>query len=68
MVTLFFNPRVSNGLPGARSSAYAGMHSNEPGIDPYTKTTSDVYQDLFHEGSFIGKGIYEVDSFIQALE
>ncbi|MDI6839112.1 MAG: cellobiose phosphorylase, partial [Rhizobiaceae bacterium] len=39
----------------------------EPGIDPYTRVISDVYQDLFHEGSFIGKGIYEVDAFEQAL-
>lgn len=61
-------PRVSNSLPGERSSAYARIHSNEPGVDPYTKTTSDVYQDLFKEGSFIGKGIYEVDMFIHALE
>jgi hypothetical protein len=34
-----------------------------PGIDPYTRAVSDVYQDLFQEGSFIGKGIYEVDAF-----
>jgi cyclic beta-1,2-glucan synthetase len=34
-----------------------------PGIDPYTRTVSDVYQDVFFEGSFIGKGIYDVDTF-----
>ncbi|MEO6548969.1 MAG: glucoamylase family protein, partial [Ferruginibacter sp.] len=61
-------PRVSNSLPGNNSSLYARIHGNEPGTDPYTKATSDVYQDLFKEGSFIGKGIYDVDSFEQALD
>ncbi len=56
-------PRVSNSLPGAESSIYAKIHGNEPGTDPYTRATSDVYQDLFQEGSFIGKGIYDVAMF-----
>ena len=43
------------------------MCGSDPGIDPYTRVVSDVYQDLFHEGSFIGKGIYDVDAFEQAL-
>ena len=60
-------PRVSNSLPGTQSSIYQRIHSNEPGTDPYTRATSDVYQDLFSEGSFIGKGIYEVESFEKAL-
>jgi len=60
-------PRVSNSLPGNKSSVYARIHGNEPGTDPYTRATSDVYQDLFKEGSFIGKGIYDVDAFEQAL-
>jgi cellobiose phosphorylase len=60
-------PRVSISLPRAESSHYARMNGNEPGLDPYTRLTSDVYQDLFHEGSFIGKGIYEVDIFEKAL-
>lgn len=60
-------PRVSNSLPGPRSSWYARIHGNEPGIDPYTRMTSDVYQDLFSEGSFIGKGIYEIDTFTASL-
>ncbi|HRN57348.1 MAG TPA: glucoamylase family protein, partial [Agriterribacter sp.] len=60
-------PRVSNSLPGPGASWYARIHGNEPGIDPYTRMISDVYQDLFNEGSFIGKGIYEVDTFTQSL-
>ena len=39
------------------------LFAGDPGIDPYTRTVSDVYQDVFHEGSFIGKGIYDVDAF-----
>jgi cellobiose phosphorylase len=61
-------PRVSNSLPGSHSSLYARIHGNEPGTDPYTRATSDVYQDLFREGSFIGKGIYDLDAFEQALK
>jgi cyclic beta-1,2-glucan synthetase len=60
-------PRVSPGLPGASRSRYARMFSGETGIDPYTRAVSDVYQDLFGEGSFIGKGIYDVDAFRLAL-
>ena len=61
-------PRVSVSLPDITGSLYARMHGNEPGLDPYTRASSDVYQDLFNEGSFIGKGIYEVDTFIHVLE
>ena len=43
------------------------MCGSDPGIDPYTRVVSDVYQDLFREGSFIGKGIYDVDAFELAL-
>jgi cellobiose phosphorylase len=61
-------PRVTVGLPDQTSSLYTRMHGNEPGLDPYTRASSDVYQDLFSEGSFIGKGIYEVDIFHKVLD
>ena len=60
-------PRVAISLPGANRSRYAQLWSSEPGIDPYTRVVSDVYQDLFGEGSFIGKGIYDVDAFHLAV-
>ncbi len=60
-------PRVAVSLPGTNRSRYARMEGSDPGIDPYTRAVSDVYQDLFLEGSFIGKGIYEVDTFERAL-
>ena len=61
-------PRVAVSLPGTNRSRYAKLFGSEPGIDPYTRAISDVYQDLFGEGSFIGKGIYDVDSFEQTLK
>lgn len=61
-------PRVAVSLSGANLSQYARLCGGEPGIDPYTRAVSDVYQDLFGEGSFIGKGIYEIDTFDRALD
>ena len=61
-------PRVAISLPGANRSRYARMWGAMPGIDPYTRVVSDVYQDLFGEGSFIGKGIYDVDAFERVLK
>src|SRR6266516_1625204 len=61
-------PRVAVSLPGTNRSRYARMFGNEPGIDPYTRAVSDVYQDVFGEGSFIGKGIYDVDAFDRSLQ
>ncbi len=60
-------PRVAVSLPGANRSRYARLWASEPGVDPYTRVVSDVYQDLFGEGSFIGKGIYDVDAFDLAV-
>ena len=61
-------PRVVVSMSGAARSRYARLWASETGIDPYTRTVSNVYQDLFGEGSFIGKGIYEVDSFERELK
>jgi cyclic beta-1,2-glucan synthetase len=59
-------PRVGVSLTSAHTSKFAAVHSGHPGVDPYTTAVSDVYQDLFGEGSFTGKGIYDVDAFEQA--
>ena len=61
-------PRVEVSLPGARRSWFVRLFAGEVGIDPYTRQVSDVYQDLFGEGSFIGKGIYDVDAFRRATK
>jgi len=60
-------PGMGSSMSGGEESRYARMFGSEPGIDPYSGTVSDVYQDLFAEGSFIGKGIYEVDAFEAVL-
>ena len=61
-----FQPRVGVSLTSAHASRFAAVHSGHPGVDPYTTAVSDVYQDLFGEGSFTGKGIYDVDAFERA--
>ncbi|UUZ51181.1 hypothetical protein LP420_17630 [Massilia sp. B-10] len=60
-------PRVAAALPGEHASRYEMLCGGEPGIDPYTRTVSDVYQDVFYEGSFVGKGIYDIDTFETVL-
>ncbi len=61
-------PRVTADLPtGEEGSIYQRIFSSPGGIDPYVMATSDLYQDLFDEGSFTGKGIYDVDAFGAAL-
>jgi cyclic beta-1,2-glucan synthetase len=60
-------PRVGVSLPSARRSWFVRLFAGETGIDPYTRAVSDVYQDIFQEGSFIGKGIYDVDAFQRAM-
>ena len=60
-------PLVSVCLPSTNQSLYAQISGSEPGIDPYTRAVSDVYQDMFGEGSFIGKGIFDVEAFDKSL-
>ncbi|PYS94298.1 MAG: hypothetical protein DMF64_01530 [Acidobacteria bacterium] len=61
-------PRVSVSLESAARSRFARIFSGNTGIDPYTTAASDVYQDLFGEGIFTGKGLYDVDTFTRALK
>ena len=60
-------PRVTPPLPGREGSLFQRLSSGPAGIDPYAAAVSDVYQDLFGEGSYTGKGIYDVDAFEAAL-
>jgi len=61
-------PRVSVTLASAAGSLFARLYAGHTGVDPYTTAVSDVYQDLFDEGIFTGKGLYDVDAFRTALE
>jgi cyclic beta-1,2-glucan synthetase len=61
-------PRVTPSLPmGQEGSLFQRIISGPGGIDPYATATSDLYQDLFGEGSFTGKGIYDLDAVNAAL-
>ena len=60
-------PRVGISIRSANRSRLATIYSGETGFDLYTRAISNVYQDLVGEGSFTGKGIYEVDVFQQVL-
>ena len=61
-------PRVTPALPvGAEGSAFQRINASHGGIDAYAAAISDVYQDVFGEGSFTGKGIYEVDAFAASM-
>ncbi|HEX4964128.1 MAG TPA: glucoamylase family protein [Thermoanaerobaculia bacterium] len=62
-------PRITATLPdGHDGSIFQRISSGPAGIDPYAAAVSDLYQDLFGEGSFTGKGIYDVDAFTAALD
>jgi cyclic beta-1,2-glucan synthetase len=61
-------PRVTPSLPkGGDGSWFQRVFSSSSGIDPYASAVSDVYQDMFGEGSYAGKGIYDIDAFETAL-
>jgi len=61
-------PRITPSLPVDHPSSLSQrIFSGPGGIDPYSSTVSDVYQDLFQEGSYTGKGIYDIDAFEAAL-
>ena len=61
-------PRITSTLPAEHeASLYQRFFSGSAGIDPYASAVSDVYQDLFGEGSYTGKGIYDLDAFDAAM-
>ena len=61
-------PRVTPSLPSTQDTTiFQRLSTGHSGIDPYASAVSDVYQDLFGEGSFTGKGIYDVAAFERAL-
>jgi cyclic beta-1,2-glucan synthetase len=61
-------PRISVTFMSAAGSLFARLYSGHTGVDPYSTAVSDTYQDLFAEGIFTGKGLYDVDAFSAALE
>jgi hypothetical protein len=61
-------PRVGVSVQSTSRSRLASLYSGETGLDIYTHAVSDVYQDLFGEANFVGKGIYEVDALHSTLD
>ena len=60
-------PQVGISVHSTARSRLAAIFAGETGLDPYTRAISDVYQDLYGEGTFTGKGIYEVDTMFRVL-
>ena len=60
-------PRLAASLPNSRQSLFARLFAGDVGIDPYTREISNIYQDLFGQAQFIGKGIYDVKAFDAVL-
>ncbi|WP_412070442.1 GH36-type glycosyl hydrolase domain-containing protein [Rubrivirga sp. IMCC43871] len=61
-------PRVSISPESGRQTLFARVYAGRPGVDPYTTAVSDAYQDLFGEGIYTGKGLYDVDAFRRTLD
>ncbi len=61
-------PRVGVSVQSAAQSRLASIYSGQTGFDIYTRATSDVYQDLYGEGTFVGKGLYEVRTLHKVLD
>jgi cyclic beta-1,2-glucan synthetase len=61
-------PRTDISPTSANKSIFTRVFSGDVGLDLYTLAVSDVYQDLFGEGIYVGKGIYDVSNFERSLE
>ena len=61
-------PRIDTENETQNFSIFSRIFGGIEGIDPYTNAVSDVYQDLFGEGSFTGKGIYDLEVFETVLK
>jgi cyclic beta-1,2-glucan synthetase len=61
-------PRAQVKPAVANQSVFTRVYSGDSAIDLYTRAVSDTYQDLFGEGNYVGKGIYDVDAFQKSLK
>ena len=66
--TALMQPRIGVDLKAATKSRFTRIYAGLGGVDPYGALSSDVYQDLFGEGSFAGKGIFDVKAFYTCLD
>lgn len=61
-------PRTEVKPTSVNQSPFTRIFAGDLGLDLYTRAVSDVYQDLFGEGIFVGKGIYDVAAFMRSLK
>ena len=61
-------PRVETSPASSRPTRFSQIFSGDVGFDIYTHACSEVYQDLFGSGIYVGKGIYDVDAFNRSIE
>ncbi|MEO6420897.1 MAG: glucoamylase family protein, partial [Polyangiaceae bacterium] len=61
-------PRVEASPVDGATSLFSRIWCGDTSLDIYTHAASDVYQDLFGSGAYVGKGIYEVDAFMRSVE
>ena len=61
-------PRTEVKPTSVNQSLFTRVFAGDLGLDLYTRAVSDVYQDLFGEGIYVGKGIYDVAAFSRSLE
>ena len=61
-------PRVEASPVDGAVSLFSRIWCGDTALDIYTHAASDVYQDLFGSGAYVGKGIYEVDAFQRSVE
>lgn len=61
-------PRIETSPSSPRRTAFSRIYSGDVGFDIYTHACSEVYQDLFGSGIYVGKGIYDVDAFMRSVE
>jgi cyclic beta-1,2-glucan synthetase len=61
-------PRIGVAVQSAARSRLASISSGQSGLDVYTRAVSNAYQELYGEGIFTGKGIYEVRTFHSVLD
>jgi cellobiose phosphorylase len=60
-------PRLAVSLPQSQRSRFASLFAGDVGLDPYTREVSNIYQDLFGQGQFVGKAIYDIKAFDTAV-
>ena len=61
-------PRVGIGLKDSIRSVFSRIFSGDPGTNMYASAVSDFYQDCFDEGIFTGKGIYDLNAYIEVMD